>query len=350
MSPILFALGGLIAVSAVGLLFVLAGLRFSSTSEEAQRLTQYVANPIQAQEARPDPLTFRRAELQGTFGQRLLLPWFRRLGGLLGFLTPARSLANLRRQLTIAGNPLGLGPREFYGLQLIFIVLGFWLAYNFLAPVLAPQRAASEQGSGLSTGQAALTPAGPQLVVYRFVGAILAVVIGSQLPKGWLRGRVRGRQQRIRRNLPDALDMLSVCAEAGLGFDQALQRVSERWATPLGKEFARVVEEMTMGLSRSEALRSLADRLDVGELSSFVAVMVQSDKMGVSITSTLRSQAEQMRVERRHRAQEEARKAPLKMLLPMIGLILPAMGAVVVGPVIPALMDVFSTVLHSAGR
>jgi tight adherence protein C len=155
---------------------------------------------------------------------------------------------------------------------------------------------------------------------------------------------VRARQRRIRLNLPDALDMLSVCADAGLGFDQALQRVSERWKTPLGREFARMVEEMGMGLSRSDALRSLADRLDVAELSSFVAVIVQSDQMGVSITSTLRSQAEQMRVERRHRAQEEARKAPLKMLLPMIILILPAMGAVVVGPVIPAMMDVFASI------
>jgi tight adherence protein C len=346
MSPILFALGSLIAVSAVGLTFVLVGLRFSSTGEEARRLTQYVANPIEAQEARPDPLTFRRAELQGTFGQRLLLPWFRRLGGLLGFLTPSRSLASLRRQLTIAGNPLGLGPREFYGLQLIFIVLGFWLAFSLVAPALAPQPAASPPGNAQPQAQPA-GPAGLQIIVYRFAGAILAILIGSQLPKTWLKGRVRARQKRIRRNLPDALDMLSVCADAGLGFDQALQRVSERWNTPLGKEFARVVDEMGMGLSRAEALRSLADRLDVGELSSFVAVMVQSDKMGVSITETLRSQAEQMRVERRHRAQEEARKAPLKMLFPMIGLILPALGAVVIGPVIPPIMDMFAS-LHSA--
>jgi tight adherence protein C len=106
---------------------------------------------------------------------------------------------------------------------------------------------------------------------------------------------------------------------------------------------------MGMGLSRSEALRSLADRLDVEELTSFVAVIVQSDQMGVSITQTLRSQAEQMRIERRHRAQEEARKAPLKMLFPMIFLILPAMGAVVVGPTIPAIMDLFARLRNVGG-
>jgi tight adherence protein C len=344
MSPTFYLLGGVIGLTSVGLLFVLVGLRLSSSSEETQRLSRYVANPLEAQETRPDPLSFRRAELQGSFGQRLLLPWFRGLGGVLGILAPARSMAKLRRQLTIAGNPLGLGPREFYGLQLIFIVLGFWLAYTLVAPMLAPQPAAPLPGSGQSAGQSAGATARLQLDLTRLAAAVLALYVGTQLPKTWLKGRVRARQQRIRRNLPDALDMLSVCAEAGLGFDQALQRVSERWNTPLAKEFARVVEEMGMGLSRSEALRSLADRLDVGELASFVAVMVQSDKMGVSITATLRSQAEQMRVERRHRAQEEARKAPLKMLLPMIGLILPAMGAVVVGPVIPAIMDMFAAI------
>jgi len=344
MSPILFALGSLTVVSLVGLVFLVVGLRFSSTSDEARRLSQYVANPIETLDVRPDPLTFRRVELQGSFGQRTLLPWFRRLGGLLGAFTPARSMDNLRRQLTIAGNPLGLGAREFYGLQLIFIVLGFWLAYSLLAPVLTHPSAVPLAGSGLTSTQPVVGPAGIQIILYRFCGAILAIIVGSQLPKTWLRGRVRVRQQRIRRNLPDALDMLSVCADAGLGFDQALQRVSERWNTPLGREFARVVEEMGMGLSRSEALRSLSDRMGVDELSSFVAVIVQSDKMGVSITATLRSQAEQMRVERRHRAQEEARKAPLKMLLPMIGLILPAMGVVVVGPVIPSIMDMFATI------
>ncbi len=348
MSPIVFALGGLVGVG-LGFLFLVLGWSLSSTNHEAQRLSQYVSNPVDVPEARPDPLTYRKAELQGSFRQRLLLPWFRRLGGLLGVMAPARSMARLRRQLTIAGNPLGLGPREFYGLQLIFILLGFWLAYGLLRPGLVRQPQSAALGSALSAGQAAVSaPAKPQLDFPRLAIVCLALYSGTQFPKMWLRRRMRTRQHRIRRGLPDALDMLSVCADAGLGFDQALQRVSERWDTPLGKEFARVVQEMGMGLSRSEALRSLADRLDVEELSSFVAVIVQSDQMGVSITETLRSQAEQMRIERRHRAQEEARKAPLKMLFPMIGLILPAMGAVVIGPTIPAIMDLFSSITNAA--
>jgi tight adherence protein C len=155
---------------------------------------------------------------------------------------------------------------------------------------------------------------------------------------------VRARQNKIRKGLPDALDMLSVCAEAGLGFDQAMQRVSEYWKTPVGIEFGRVIREMEMGLSRQEALRNLAERLDITELSSFVAVIIQSDELGMSIADTLQAQAKQMREDRRFRAQEQARKAPLKMLFPMMLLILPAMFAIVLGPTIPTLSDFFSSI------
>jgi tight adherence protein C len=271
------------------------------------------------------------------------------MGGLLSVMTPARSMERLRRQLAMAGHPMGLGPREFYGFQLIFIVLGFWSAFSFLRPGLVRQPPTPPAAAIAPVGLNQPAAARPSLNVTSLAGAVLALYVGTQLPKTWLRRRVRLRKQRLRRNLPDALDMLSVCADAGLGFDQALQRVSERWNTPLGKEFGRVVQEMGMGLSRGEALRSLAERLEVDELSSFVAVIVQSDQMGVSITETLRSQAEQMRIERRHRAQEEARKAPLKMLIPMIFMILPAMGAIVVGPILPVLIDLFATI-RNAGQ
>ena len=106
---------------------------------------------------------------------------------------------------------------------------------------------------------------------------------------------MRARQEKIRRGLPDALDMLSVCAEAGLGFDQAIQRVSEHWKTPVAVELGRVVQEMEMGVQRQQALRNLADRIDIMELSSFVAVIIQSDQLGMSIAETLHVQAKQMR-------------------------------------------------------
>jgi tight adherence protein C len=126
-----------------------------------------------------------------------------------------------------------------------------------------------------------------------------------------------------------------------LGFDQSLQRVSEYWHTPVGVEFGRVVAEMEMGVSRRTALRNMADRIGLSELSSFVAVIIQSDQLGMSIADALHAQAQQMRIERRFRAQEAARKVPLKMLFPMMLLIFPAMLAVVCGPSIPILSGFF---------
>ena len=148
--------------------------------------------------------------------------------------------------------------------------------------------------------------------------------------------------------LPDALDMLSVCAHAGLGFDQSLQRISEHWDTALAKEFGRVVTEIGMGIPRRIALRNIAERLDVTELSSFIAVIIQSDKLGMSITQTLHAQAKQMRIERRFRAQEQARKMPIKMLFPLMLFIFPSMFAVILGPMVPILDQLFDTLLNSA--
>jgi tight adherence protein C len=325
-----------------GLVAALVGAGLSLANPEQRRLARYLAEPAQAADARPDPLAYRQVELRGSLRERLLLPGFRSLAGILGRMTPNRSIERLGKQLAAAGNPLGLRPREFYGFQLLFLALAFFLAYQMVRSAPSPQPSATRPGSALRATEA---PAGPRLDLLRVSEALFVLFVGARLPSLWLRRAVRGRQNQIRRNLPDALDMLSVCAEAGLGFDQSLQRVSERWKTPLGKEFARVVQEMSMGLTRGEALRGLADRVTVPELSSFVTVILQSEQMGMSITDVLRAQAEQMRIERRHRAQEEARKAPLKMLFPMLLLILPALMGVVIGPAIPALMDVFQTVM-----
>jgi tight adherence protein C len=221
---------------------------------------------------------------------------------------------SLSHQLLVAGNPYGLGPREFFGLSVASTVLAFLLAIIMLR-------------RGFASLNLLLT--------------LLVFVIMVFLPTLWLRTRMKRRQERVRKGLPDAMDMLSVCATAGLGFDQALQRVSEHWDTPIGQEFGRVISEMEMGLARRDALRNLADRVDIKEISSFVALILQTEQLGMSISDTLHAQAEQMRIERRFRAQEQAQKAPTKMLLPMAFLIFPALLAVILGPSIPALIEVF---------
>ena len=300
----------------LGLLFLIISIRWFSTDELSRRLQDFVKEPPPEARNLDTTLSVRKRELSGSLANRILLPGFKSLGSLLGRLTPSSTLQGLSQQLAIAGNPLGLGAREFYGLRLAFLFLGFWLIFLFLR-------------TGITTE--------------RLVVSILVLYISGYFPKTWLRGRVRARQNKIRRGLPDALDMLSVCAEAGLGFDQAVQRVSEYWKTPVGIEFGRMIREMEMGLSRQDALRNMADRLDVNELSSFVAVIVQSDQLGMSIADTLQAQAKQMREERRFRAQEQARKLPLKMLMPMVMLIMPAMFAIVLGPTIPTLSEFFTS-------
>ena len=295
-------------------LIIFLGIRALTVSEVSQRLNQYVSvQPVEMSSGR-STTAVSRTDLAGPFRTRVLEPFVKQVGGFFGRLTPTSSLDRLEHQLSIAEYPYGLGPREFFGFRVVFIIIGIWLSVYLI-----------RQGTD---------------IIY-LIAAGLTVYVGLFGPTIWLRRKVRKRQNLIRKGLPDALDMLSVTAQAGLGFDQSLLRVSEYWQTPVGAEFGRVVAEMEMGVSRRTALRNMADRLDVPELSSFVAVIIQSDQMGMSIADALHSQAEQMRIERRFRAQEAARKVPLKMLFPMMLLIFPAMLAVVCGPSIPILNDFF---------
>lgn len=306
----------LVGISLVGLgaLVMYFGMRSFTVNELSRRLNEFVVVQSQELATAPQQTSIRRTDLSGSFRTRMMEPIIHQVGGLFGRFMPASSIDSLEHQLNIAERPYGLGPREFYGMRIVFMILGILAAFYIL-----------QQGRD---------------IIY-WAGAALTAYVGIFGPSVWLKRKVRRRQDQIRKGLPDALDMLSVTAEAGLGFDQSLQRVSEYWKTPVGVEFGRVVSEMEMGVSRQQALRNMADRLDIPELSSFVAVIIQSDQLGMSIADALHAQAQQMRIERRFRAQEAARKVPLKMLFPMLLLIFPAMLAVVCGPSIPILADFF---------
>jgi len=299
-----------------GALVALFSWRSINTDNLATRLNEYVTEEAGGIDPTRSFKVGSSRELAGSLPRRVLLPVVKSIGQFFGRLTPVSQLENLRHRLTIAGNPLGLGAREFFGLRMVSIFLGFLVALLLL-----------RVGNG---------------VVY-WVAAAIALLIFFLLPSAWLQRKVRQRQDAVRKGLPDAMDMLSVCATAGLGFDQAIQRVSEHWNTPVGVEFGRVIHEMEMGLSRREALRNLADRLEISELSSFVAFVLQSEQLGMAISDVLHTQAGQMRAERRFRAQEQAQKIPTKMLFPMAFLIFPAVLAVVLGPALPKLFNVFSS-------
>jgi tight adherence protein C len=158
--------------------------------------------------------------------------------------------------------------------------------------------------------------------------------LGYFFPVLWIRSKIRRRQDGIIKALPDALDLLTICVEAGLGFDQAMGKVYEKWDNDLSVAFGRVLREIQLGKIRREALRDMADRMGVPDVTSFTAAVIQADQLGVSMTKILRVQSDQMRVKRRQRAQEKAHQAPIKMMIPMVLLIFPSLWIVLLGPAI----------------
>ena len=159
------------------------------------------------------------------------------------------------------------------------------------------------------------------------------------MPELMVRSRIQRRQKEIRKAMPDALDLLTICVEAGLGFDGAMAKVYEKWDNELSRAFGRVLREIQLGKLRREALRDMAERVGISEMTSFVAAIIQSEQLGVSMARVLRIQSDQMRVKRRQAAEEEAQKAPIKMLFPMGVLIFPSILIILLGPAAIMLMQ-----------
>jgi tight adherence protein C len=170
-----------------------------------------------------------------------------------------------------------------------------------------------------------ISPVGLVFIAVLFIG-------GGRLSSYWVRRSIARRQALIERALPTALDLVTVCMEAGLSFDSGLSKVIEKTSGPLAEEFARVLQEMQMGKPRREALRDMARRVDVRDMSALVAAIVQADQMGMSLAPVMRAQADDLRTRRRQRAEETAMKAPVKMLFPLILCILPSSMLVLLGP------------------
>lgn len=264
---------------------------------------------------RPALQNLDEMDLARPWSDRLIKPFWRRIQNVGQRITPQNRVAALQKNLMVAGYPRGLTITDYLGLRFLSVAL---------------------IGAAV-TLYSVLTGGGPQTIAITGMGFIL----GWNLPDFWLRKRINKRQKEIQRSLPDALDMLSICVDAGLGFEAAILRVSSKWDNELARELQRVVNEVRVGVRRSEALRNFTERCDVPDVSSFVAIIIQADRLGVSIGPVLQSQSEQMRVRRRQRAEEEAQKAPVKMLMPLALFILPATFAVSLGPAVPRIMRMF---------
>jgi len=256
---------------------------------------------------RDEPLTLEEIELSQGFYQRVILPFFNRIGQISQRFTPQATLESTRRKLEMAGNPMQMDPAFFLTLRFVFAVL----FAGVIVLVYITGRRPWLQGLGFSA---------------------LFLVIGFMFPDLWITGRIKSRQRSVFRAMPDALDLLTICVEAGLGFDAAMSKVHEKWDNDLALEFGRVIQEIRLGKLRRDALRDMAERLGVPEMTSFVAAVIQSEQLGVSMAKVLRIQSDQMRVRRRQMAEEEAHRAPIKMVFPIALLIFPSLLIVLLGP------------------
>jgi tight adherence protein C len=296
---------GVAALVFMAIMLIIAGIAAPRPADEVEaRLVEYGGRP----------LTLEEIELAQPFSQRILVPLVQASAQFVSRFTPQRTLETTRHKLDLAGNPNNWSATEFLGVR------------GLAALVLA----------ALTLVVMMLTNTAP---LQRLLFTVLMGAIGFFLPVYWLGRRIRRRQEEIVKTLPDALDLLTISVEAGLPFDGAMQRVADKWDNELSKGFQRVLTELRVGKSRVEALRDMSERMEVPDVTSFVAALIQAEQLGISIAKVLRIQSEQMRIKRRQRAEEKAQQAPIKMLIPMTFLIFPTILIVILGPAAIILKD-----------
>jgi tight adherence protein C len=299
MLPIIIA-----AVAAGGILLIVLGLTGSSPVDPVQaRLTQL--GSMQAK-------NLEELELQQPFIERTLRPFANRVSGSVSRMASSSFTERTEKRLALAGNPGDLRVADWLAIKGIGAIVGAILFF-FLFVIV-----------GLLGFP----------VYIGFVMSVIGAFFGYTIPEFWLGGRVKKRQKAILMMIPDALDLLTISVRAGLGFDAALAKVVEKLQGPLSDEFRRALAEVRVGKARRDALRDIVARTEVTPLTNFIGAIVQAEQLGVSISKVLQVQSEQLRIERRQRAEEQAAKAPIKMLFPLVGCIFPSLFIVILGPAI----------------
>lgn len=290
----------------------------------SSRIPQQESNAVMARleefASKDEAISMEEIEMALPFSERVLYPFLRAVGDRASRNTQKNVLHSLNQKIEIAGKSGSLDASVFLSTR--YIVMLFF--------------------GGATFAMAKFTILN-QSVTQSFVYALLAAGIGYYFPIMWLDGEVKKRQAEIRKFMPDALDLLTICVEAGLGFDAAMARVADKWDNEISRAFSRVIQEIRLGKVRREALKAMAERTDISEMTSFVAALIQSEQLGVSLSKVLHIQSDQMRLLRRQAAEEKAHGAPVKMLLPMMGLIFPSIFIVILTPAILKFMrmDVF---------
>jgi tight adherence protein C len=296
MSPAVLAL-----FAGLGVLMIFIGLARTPSRNTAEMVQQRLS--VYGGEK---PLTLEEVELQRPFSERFLRPAIERLGSIMSRSTPQKARQNLMNRLDLAGRPGNLTPEDFAAVRIV------------AAAVLA--------AVGLLIGLLLANP------VYLVISLALGAVLGFYAPVLWLKQKVDARRAEIQKGLPDAMDLLVIAVDAGLGFDAALARVTDKYKNALSDEFAKVLREVSLGRPRLEAMDEMGRSSGVEDLHNFIQAIIQSEQFGTGIGKILRIQADEMRRKRRQRAQEKAAQATLKMMLPMVGCIFPTLWIVLLGP------------------
>ena len=302
---------GVIVLLGAGIL-VFIGLRDSGDQIDPlqERLADFAS--------RGETATLEEIELSQPISERVILPAARKFGEFASRFTPQKALQDTAQKLELAGNPRGMEPTIFLAARFFaaFAIFGFLLFVFSVGTIDWPWSRKILITGGFS-------------------------LFGFFVPNLLLQSRIDRRQKEIRKAMPDALDLLTICVEAGLGFDGAMGKVNEKWDNELSLAFGRVLREIQLGKLRREALRDMADRIGISEMTSFVAAIIQSEQLGVSMAKVLRIQADQMRLKRRQAAEEEAHKAPVKMLFPLIMFIFPSIFVILLGPAAIQMVETF---------
>jgi tight adherence protein C len=297
-------------VVGIGILMIFIGLARTPQTNTAQMVQQRLQ--VYGAGGSDKPLTLEEVELSRPFSECFLRPMIERLGNTLSRSTPAKARQDLDNRLEMAGRPGNLTPADFGAVRLVAAaVLG---ALGLLLGLLL-------------TG-----------TLYIVGGLAFGVIFGYYLPVLWLKQKVDARRTQIQKGLPDAMDLLVIAVDAGLGFDAALARVTDKYKNALSDMFAKVLREVSLGRPRLEAMDEMGRSSGVDDLHNFIQAIIQSEQFGTGIGKILRIQADEMRRKRRQRAQEKAAQATLKMMLPMVGCIFPTLWIVLLGPAALILM------------
>jgi tight adherence protein C len=242
------------------------------------------------------------------FQARVIAPTVESIGKLVASVLPNAFLKRIERNLMLAGAPMK--PLTFYALMLS---VGGLFGGGYIALLIA----ASDSPS-----------------VTAFLPAILMGAAGVFLTAFWLSAKARGRQMTMLRGLPDSMDLLTVCVEAGLGLDAAFHRVAEKQRGPLVDEIRQMLREIGLGKARRDALLDLADRTQLEDVRTFANAVIQAEQLGTSLAGVLRAQSQRLRVRRRQRAEQDARRVPVKMVFPLVICLMPSLFIFILGPIV----------------